>query len=260
MTNTLRRAGALVVVVAMLALAGCYKINADLVVDEELNTSGQMTIQVTKESLEAAGPSGEMALSQLDSLTGEVSEGVTAERVEDDSYVGIGLTMDQVPAEVLTRGIGVGVEPQGDNPDILQLNADGKVEFVMENPISTIETTGAGAPEFDRVEDLDEGSVSVTFPGNVITAEGARVEGNVATWDLKTFEGDLLTATAEPTPSAGVGVWLPIVIGAIVVIALAVVILLVVLRRRRPTQAAVQDPAPAPAPADQPAPPAPPAS
>src|SRR5699024_4357725 len=193
-----------VATILLFVLSGCVKLNADFQVDAEETLSGSLQILVDPIALEDMGspdPSRDLddAVSEAQADP-DVPDGVSVDRVEDDDgYIGMGVTFDRVPAAELQNGSGlddVGVE------GIEVVNADGEISFSMANPLTTglddADPYGptSGMPSSARSM-FDEAVVSVTFPGNVITAEGAEANGTTATWNLREYDGDTLAATGE---------------------------------------------------------------
>ena len=228
-----------IVLVLLVALTGCVKFNADFQVSAEETLSGSMQILVDPVALEDMGspdPSGDLDDSIADAQSDpEMPAGVTVDRVEDqDGYIGMGLTFDEVPAtEFQSSGGSLGdVGVQG----IEVTQADGEITFTMSNPVvAGMDSGGAygssGMPTSARSM-FDEAIVSVGFPGKVVSADGAQIQGNTATWDLRDYDGDTLTAVGEASSFP----WgIVLLVGGILlflVIVAGVVILILVLRRK----------------------------
>ena len=228
-----------IVLVLLVALTGCVKFNADFQVSAEETLSGSMQILVDPVSLEDMGspdPSGDLDDSIADAQSDpEMPAGVTVDRVEDqDGYIGMGLTFDEVPAtEFQSSGGSLGdVGVQG----IEVTQADGEITFTMSNPVVSGMDSGSaygssGMPTSARSM-FDEAIVSVGFPGKVVSAEGAQIQGKTATWDLRDYDGDTLTAVGEASSFP----WgIVLLVGGILlflVIVAGVVILILVLRRK----------------------------
>lgn len=248
MTSTARRirprawAAAGIMTLLLFVLSGCVKFNAHFQVGADETLAGSMRILVDPVALEDMGspdPSGELDDSIEEAQNDpEMPDGVTVERVEDeDGYIGMGMTFDSVPASEFQSG-STGMEGVGvDGIEVSQ--ADGEITFTMANPLVTGMDSGSsfggssGMPSTARSM-FDEAIVSVGFPGNVVTAEGASIEGKTATWDLRDYDGDTLTAVGEASSFP----WgLVFLIGGIVlflVIVAGVVILILVLRKKKP--------------------------
>ena len=238
----------------LFVLSGCVKFNADFQVGADETLTGSMRILVDPVALEDMGspdPSGELDDSIDEAQNDpEMPDGVTVERVEDeDGYIGMGMTFDSVPASEFQSG-STGMEGVGvDGIEVSQ--ADGEITFTMANPLVTGMDSGSsfggssGMPSTARSM-FDEAIVSVAFPGNVVTADGAAIEGKTATWDLRDYDGDTLTAVGEASSFP----WgIAFLIGGIVlflVIVAGVVILILVLRKKKPAPAGAFAPAGSP--------------
>ena len=228
-----------IVLALLVALTGCVKFNADFQVSAEETLAGSMQILVDPVALEDMGspdPSGDLDDSIADAQSDpEMPAGVTVDRVEDqDGYIGMGLTFDEVPAtEFQSSGGSLGdVGVQG----IEVTQADGEITFTMSNPVvAGMDSGGAygssGMPTSARSM-FDEAIVSVGFPGKVVSADGAQIQGKTATWDLRDYDGDTLTAVGEASSFP----WgIVLLVGGILlflVIVAGVVILILVLRRK----------------------------
>ena len=228
-----------IVLVLLVALTGCVKFNADFQVSAEETLSGSMQILVDPVALEDMGspdPSGDLDDSIADAQSDpEMPAGVTVDRVEDqDGYIGMGLTFDEVPAtEFQSSGGSLGdVGVQG----IEVTQADGEITFTMSNPVvAGMDSGGAygssGMPTSARSM-FDEAIVSVGFPGKVVTADGAQIQGKTASWDLRDYDGDTLTAVGEASSFP----WgIVLLVGGILLVLLLVagaVVLILVLRRK----------------------------
>ncbi len=81
---------------------------------------------------------------------------------------------------------------------------------------------------------FDEASVKFTFPGKVVEANGATVDGNTATFDMLALNGTVVQAKAEA--NAGIPMWIIWILVAVLVIAGALVLLFVLLRKRSARQ------------------------
>jgi cobalamin biosynthesis Mg chelatase CobN len=98
---------------------------------------------------------------------------------------------------------------------------------------------------------FDEASVTFTFPGKVVEAKGASVDGNTAKFDMLSIKESSVQAKAN----AGIPIWIIWILIAVLVIA-GVLVLLFVLLRRKAAQPALAGAAPSGQPGDAPQPPA----
>ena len=244
---TKRRRGALAILIlaVMALLSSCVKYNSDLSVNADLEISGTVDVLIEESALESMGSSAE-EFTQEAFDSADLPEGFSTEALAEDGYVGARLIMDNVTPEEYAE---VNETDESDEP-MFTKNDDGNIVLSMTNPM-TVTTTGTddGAADpnnpFDGMDPtamIDEMNLSVTFPGKIIEAEGATINGTTATWDLKTFTGDVY-AEAEPSGgSGGLPGWLlPVIIGvAVLLVAAAVVFFLL---RSRKNKGGTQPPA-----------------
>lgn len=225
---------AFVALLAVFTLTGCMKFNVDLEVDGELRVSGQLEMLVKKTALEQTGDDAATVIDDFEGNVGEMPAGMSVEQFEDDIYAGLVFTYDQVPASELVDGVpsATGSTPDSGavTPLTVEKNDDGDIVFTMSNPMSEAEAASTEGFEFDARSMLDEAIVAMTFPGRVIDAPGATVEGRSATWDLQTFEGEELTATAEGSTFPW---WIVIVVVAVLLVGAVVLAVVLFLARRR---------------------------
>ncbi|WP_291793571.1 hypothetical protein [Brevibacterium sp.] len=220
-----------------LVLSGCVKFNADFQISKEETVSGSLAISADPQMFEDMGePIDE---SEIDRSVEEAQndpsmpEGVTVEKIkDDDGYLGMLMKFDDVPADELASTDSAASEfgaPSVDGIDIA--SADGQITFDMPNPVSAMGSEAGMGGGGSMRSVFDEARVAVTFPGAVTNAEGAEISGKTATWDLRDFDGDTLSATAK----AGGFPWLIvlIIVGAVIVLGGAGLIVFLVLRSRK---------------------------
>ncbi|WP_198391946.1 LppM family (lipo)protein [Brevibacterium yomogidense] len=241
-----------VAALVLFVLSGCVKFNADFHVDAEETLTGTMQILVDPIALEDMGsnPSSELDDAVSDAQADpELPDGVTVDRVEDeDGYIGMGVNFDRVPAAELQNG-GSGLDDVGVE-GIEVVHTDGEISFTMANPLtagmdSSDPFGSSGMPSSAR-SIFDEARVSITFPGNVIAADGAETDGKTATWNLREYDGDTLTATGDASSFP----WGVVLIAGGVLLFLLIaagVIILVLVLRKKSTAAGARTTAYAPA-------------
>ena len=234
------------VVVALLALllvllTGCVKLNADVDVSRELRLSGTMSVMMKKTAVEDLGESPDTALAEMTADIPDMSDrGVTFAEVTDDLYFGVEFTLDDVDPSQFTE------DELGFISQLSLSEQDGTISMSMPNPVvmPAIDmgtspggfggTGGFGGGVDSMRSMLDESVMTFTFPGKVLDAPGAQVDGSTASWDLQTFEGEELTAQAK---ASGFPWWILIVVGAVVLLAIAaLVIVLIVMSRKKKRQ------------------------
>lgn len=241
-----------IVLALLVAMTGCVKFNADFQVSADETLTGSMQILIDPVALEDMGspdPSGDLDDSIAEAQSDpELPAGVTVDRVEDqDGYIGMGLTFDEVPAtEFQSSGGSLGdVGVQG----IEVTQADGEITFTMSNPVvAGMDSGGAygssGMPTSARSM-FDEAIVSVGFPGKVVSADGAQIQGKTASWDLRDYDGDTLTAVGEASSFPwGIVLLVGGILLVLLVVAGAVVLILVLRRKNRKAAPVGQQPGP----------------
>ena len=236
-----RLAGVALLLLTLFVLTGCVKLNSDLDVSKDLTLSGTMSVMMKKSAIEDLGQTTDEALEEMTGDVPDMSDrGVTTGEVHDELYVGIRFTLDDVdPTEFTEDELGF----------ISQLSLseqDGTISLSMPNPVAMPSMdmpapptggypgaapgidTGLGVDSIRSM--LDESVITFTFPGKVIDAPGAEVNGSTASWDLQTFEGEELTAEAQ---ASGFPWWVLIVIGIIVILGIVALIIVLVLMSRK---------------------------
>lgn len=245
------------IVAAATVLAGCFTIESTFVIDDDGTADVDFVLLVDTEQLsELAGMFGEDA-GMLDELSpqellGEITEGedpcadltssltdyeVTVREIEDDSSVGVGCTVNDVPIDDLNE-IGEDSElriSQDDGNTSFELRLDGVDELAGDTgdlpPI----------PGFD-LDELFQIRFSATAPGSLSSHNATSTDGATATWVVTTdadfvVDGNAtMTAQWEPGGSDSSSVlWIVLVVAGAAVAVLAIVLLL---RRRNSTDTA----------------------
>lgn len=219
-------AGALLLLLA-LVLTGCGKFTGDLDVEADATLSGKYTILFDRSVIEAYGQSADTSAEKLrQEVAKDTVKGLKGKVIEDGQSVGVEVTMDHVqPSDIGTSGIAPEIQKNG--------NA---LTFHMKNPLAAAggmggvgSSSSAGASMGGAVKDqIDEAKLKLSFPGKVESAPGADVSGKSATWDLKTFDGDELSATAK---ASGFPWWILFLIGGIVLVAIIALVVILMIAR-----------------------------
>lgn len=240
-----RLAGVALLLLTLFVLTGCVKLNSDLDVSKDLTLSGTMSVMMKKSAIEDLGQTTDEALEEMTRDMPDMSDrGVTTGEVHDELYVGIQFTLDDVDPTQFTE------DELGFISQLSLSEQDGTISLSMPNPVAMPSMdmpapptggysgaapgidTGLGVDSIRSM--LDESIMTFTFPGKVIEAPGAEVNGSTASWDLQTFEGEELTAEAQ---ASGFPWWILIVIGTIVLLGIvALVIVLVLMSRKKKRQ------------------------
>ncbi|WP_199224477.1 LppM family (lipo)protein [Serinibacter arcticus] len=225
-----RRAAAAVAVGAgaLLLLSGCVKYNTDITVSEDLTLDGSMEFAIERSALEGLGEDPTEAMT----IPSDLPEGVTAEVIDDDTYVGYVMSFEDITAETFSEAASDGGDA-ATPPFAFSKDDDGNIVFDMESLTSAMGSGGempTDMPSMDPSAMITEATMAVTFPGEILEAEGAEISGTTATWDLKTYDGALHAVASTEGGGGGIPVWLFVAIGGVVLVGGAVVA--VVLARR----------------------------
>jgi len=269
----LRKVSIFAALLAVVALvAGCMKVEASIVLQEDDTASGHMIFAFDKEVMDMMG-------GEADDILGELSEdappGSTVEPYEDDQYIGQRFDFQDEPMEGAAGGD-------------LSITRDGD-HFVVAGELDlSMEETGGIEDEF-----LDSMDVryAITFPGEVLEHDG-ELDGTTVIWQavpgsvtpinavgVATGTGqppadlgeggsgedpidpeepgaeddigeeetpeepetgeesdediDGITAEAEDTDEGGIPLWLWIVLGIVGLLVIAIIILIIVVASRK---------------------------
>lgn len=216
-TRARRALSALILLPLLVVLAGCFRLDMGITVNEN------ETIDVSMEIGDLTGMASrsDMDCSLMESeLMGVDTEGtdMTVEDIEVDGNVGCRISADGAPLDTLA-----------DDADMSIVRVDDTYEFTF-----TGDDGGMGLDEFEDMGGMEpQVSMSVTFPGDVIEADG-EIDGNTVTWSgIAAFSAGG-TASGYATGSGGGGdntvTW--IVLGVVILLALAVLIFLLVKRSK----------------------------
>lgn len=232
-TQALRRFGGMLVLAGLAAvvLSSCMNVNYTLVANPDATVSGTLQLQVAKEAASMLGiATAEDLESQLKS--GELTQGGNPKILDscvpgsDDTYIILNCSVTNVPLTDIDDGWSLVRE--GDT-------------LVMDVK------TDSGATGEESSVDLGAVSITVTFPGDIISVEGNGVTKTAP--DTIVAKGSLeqtldFTVTAS---AAGAGSMNPIwILLAAFIVVIAGLALLLFLRRRReqpaPSQVGTAEP------------------
>lgn len=240
-------------------LTGCMKIDLDYHINADDTVDGTMIMAIDRDLAEFSGD----ADSLVDEMLGDegIPEGATAERYEDDDYIGAQYTLSDVPLDELDLDTG--------DAESLSITHEGD-EYIASG-VMDLSDTDMGGEFGDDAGAIGQGfldsleiRIAITFPGEIIETNG-EVDGTTVVWEPQVGERVEISARAADSGGAGgLPVWAWIVIGVVVVA--AIVGLAYVLTRSRKRTAAESSAATAagtsagypPPPAAQPQPAAPP--
>jgi hypothetical protein len=213
---------AMLAVAAIVALSGCIKLDMQMNIQSDDTVDGTIILAVARDQAELFG--GEDALRE--SIQGE-SEGLFSDApdtgefdqrdYEDDEWIGTESEFSGVPID----------EFAGAEDGTLTITRDGD-EFVVDGEMDL--TEGTDDPSADALLASSELDVSISFPGDVIEANG-EIDGNEVSWEPS--PGEVLEISARGSAEAGMP-WMTIAaVGALVALVVIGVVLLIVMRGRQ---------------------------
>lgn len=215
MSKLLRGIG--LILAGAVALTGCVKIDADLVLHPDDTIDGTMVMAVQKGLGESTGMSDEDLLGQLnpDEITSNL-EGATVAPYEDQDWVGQVVTFEGQPiADVSPDDAGVGV------------TRDGDFFVVQGDPLAEADEETGGSEMLVGAE----ATMSVTFPGEVVETNGT-VEGTTVTWDMFAMT-EPMYAKGKATAGFTVPDWAWYIAGCVLLLIAMSIMLAVLISHRR---------------------------
>lgn len=221
------RLGRLAALAALpLLLTGCLKLDIDLRVQPDDTVDGAVIFAVDKDLLDLTGGSIE-DLTQGEQPFPLDFEGVKTEPYEEGDWVGQRYRFDGAPLSAFT---------DASDPDSLKIVRAGDT-FRVSGALDLSVPTGATGPDPSAFFSSAEIRVAVTFPGEVISANG-EIDGNTVTWEPRFGQRLEMEATGSAIPSGGGPSPLTIVLLVVGAAALAGILALVTASRRRAAPAA----------------------
>jgi len=209
----------LAMTVAGLALAGCMKVDAALVVNADDTVTGDIVLAVDQRLASMTGESEERLISTLGLDKSKLPQTAVIERYAESGYVGVRVAFDRTP---LAQFTGTGAR---DNFTLVR--AGNEYAFAGTIDLRTINLLDPGVRAF---ADQFSFRVAVTFPGKVTEHNGV-LAGQTVTWQPKA--GESLTLQARSRVPAPIS-WLPLVAIGVGLAALGTVAAVVLLARRQP--------------------------
>jgi hypothetical protein len=209
-------------------LAGCFKVDMDVEVTPENTVSGTAVIAVDEDLLELSGQDADQIFSDVNST--DLPEGASIDEYSEDGFVGQQIAFEDVPLAEFTGSDTLSGSGLGEQLSIVR---EGD-EFVVSGALdmSGEQFTGQDIPP-QFLENF-EFTISITFPGEVISSSG-EVDGNTVTWTPVVGENTPIEARASAIPSA-TSPWLIIALVAVGAFLLGAVVFLLT-RRREPVPA-----------------------
>jgi len=210
----------LLVLIAVLALAGCFRVDGELTISTEDTVSGEVTAALDRQSAIAQGRDPDAFVTDLlDEVAGAADSGVTAEPYEDGDYVGVTLTLTRTPL----------VQISDATSGMLQITHDGG-QYVVQGDFSGLAQTEeeAADSEDSQAEVVPwQADLSITFP-NGVTEHDGELSGSTVTWHLS--DGTSTMNARGPAPGGGVSwIWVAVIV---VIVALLATLVWWLLRRR----------------------------
>ncbi len=221
-----RAVAAIAVLVAVLfALTGCFKLNMDIKVHSEKSVDYEVVYALQKDVLKGKS-FDEFMKSNNGSADMTIPEGAKVEEFEDAKYKGKRITAANIdPGKI--------AEAEKDSANKMTLVKDGDFYVLTVGNLSNDSNDPQGAQIAKAI--FDEAVLKVTFPGKVVEADGAKIDGNTATIDFLSTDAKQIRVKAESSPGFPIPMW-ALWGGIALVVVIAGLILLFVLLSRRKAQ------------------------
>lgn len=223
--STRTRIGRFVAIGAVaLLLTGCIKLDMDLDVSADDTVSGTVVFAFSKQLLQLTGQSADQLFKDgASSLPSDVP-GTTTAPYEDDQFVGQKITFDHVElSRFNSEGSDLTIEHVGDEFHVAgSMDLSGSGTGSSTGDIGDISQFGSTA----------QISITLTFPGKVISSTTGAIDGNSVTWTPKLGETTDLTTVASAVPSDSFP-WLWVLIGVGLLVLAGVLVVVLVSRRGR---------------------------
>ncbi len=224
--NAKRALGVVGVLLAlMLALTGCVKLNMSVKVNNEKSVDYEVVYAIQKSVLGDKSFDEFMESNGTGSEGMDIPDGATVVDYEDDKYKGKRITAANLDPAKLAES------SSSESP--FELKRDGDFYVISMGGVTGGENGDSSSSAMAKSM-FDEASVKFTFPGKVVEAKGATVDGNTATFDMLSVNESVVQAKAEA--NAGIPMWIIWILVAVLVIAAALVLLFVLLRKRSSRQ------------------------
>lgn len=214
-----RTSTALLAILALLLLSGCFKVEMDLEVNADETVDGTMIVALDEEMYAMLSADDDSSMFG----TEDMPEGAEVEPYEADGLKGQKVTFTDVPLTEFAQSL-----EEGDGEFSLRHEGD---EYVFEASMSpddmAIGSDSSSTGELDQSMDeaaqrmLEEAEfkIAITFPGDIVESNGTE-KGNTVSWDVDLTEETQMRAVAADEDS---GRWIvPVALGAIVLLMLGV--------------------------------------
>ncbi len=176
-------AAAILGVVTLGSLAGCVKVDVALSVHDDV-VDGTMLIAADKRLVAQTGQSQETVLTSI-TQNAPSGPGVTSERFEDTTYIGLRFTLTDVPIANLNQ----------DRTGLTLTHDTGSGTYVVAGTLDLGALDPEGFATAGLVGTFDV-RFSVTFPGRV-TRHNGQLDGTTVTWVATPGQTMLIDAVAE---------------------------------------------------------------
>ncbi|WP_024820392.1 LppM family (lipo)protein [Arthrobacter sp. 31Y] len=224
--NAKRALGVVGVLLAlMLALTGCVKLNMSVKVNNEKSVDYEVVYAIQKSVLGDKSFDEFMESNGTGSEGMDIPDGATVVDYEDDKYKGKRITAANLDPAKLAES------SSSESP--FELKRDGDFYVISMGGVTGGESGDSSSSAMAKSM-FDEASVKFTFPGKVVEAKGATVDGNTATFDMLSVNESVVQAKAEA--NAGIPMWIIWILVAVLVVAAALVLLFVLMRKRSSRQ------------------------
>lgn len=189
------RARVTLLVVTLLLLAGCGRLEGDMTINGTRSASpdtvsGTLLVAVSDEwAIEQGQDPDQIAEAITEELAASPDAGLTGQPYDEDGFTGATLTMTDLPLERLTNA----------TRGALQIARDGDT-YVLRGDLADLDPTD---PQAETAADPWTARFSVTFPEDVTDHNGT-VDGRTVSWDLTADSPD---TTVFATSSVGPTSW-----------------------------------------------------
>lgn len=234
-----------------IALSGCVRYHADLVVSGEDTVSGTVVLGFSADDLAALNGLGSISpveagtdplaeiRSGFDEVAGRITEGTfDVEPFDDDSFTGYRADYAGIPADeigVIFAALDGGLGSDAPAVTLRRTGSQYVFEGMAESGGSDVLADVQAVAMRTLLRDADA-RVSVTFPGAVIASDG-EVVGSTVTWRTERLLDDEPLRAVGEASAAGPGadsVTLLLVLGAVAVLSICAVAALVLTLRSHP--------------------------
>ncbi|MBO1267465.1 LppM family (lipo)protein [Arthrobacter cavernae] len=216
-------------IAAVLALSGCFKINMDIKVNSEKSVDYDVVYAIQKAVLGDKSFDEFMQSNGSSSEEMGVPEGATVVDYEDDEYKGKRITAKGLePAKISAAS-------DADSP--FELRRDGDFYILTMGGVTGADSSDPATAGMAK-SIFDEATVKISFPGTVVEAQGAKIDGNTATFDMLAMTEGTVQVKAESNAGFAFPMWLLWVLIVVLEVAAALILLFVLLRRKQAAQPA----------------------